>query len=155
MRKAQDSVNIRRHPDVIILADEHCAKEQGHPYLYGRVIGIFHVHVQNTTRFSQDRSERRMDVLWIRWYQYEKDFSWGWREKRLPRISFPPATDPDAFGFINPEDVIRGMHIIPCFSSSSTDSVLPEDSVARVFEDFDEGNFVVEGDDWTYYNVNM
>jgi hypothetical protein len=155
MRKSQDSINIRRHPDCIILADERTAQEQGHPYLYGRIIGIFHVYVRNTTRFSTDFQEQRMDVLWVRWYQYDEDFHWGWERKRLPRVYFPPATDPDAFGFVDPRDVIRGAHLIPVFDSGVTDSSLPEDSVARVFEELNDEDFTLEEEDWGSYNVNM
>ncbi|ESK87142.1 hypothetical protein Moror_11864 [Moniliophthora roreri MCA 2997] len=63
MHKLQDSVNIRLHPDIMILVDESCAEKQGHPYLYGRVIGIFHVHVCNATRFSHGPGEKHMEVL--------------------------------------------------------------------------------------------
>jgi len=33
------------------------------------------------------------------------------------RLSFPPMSHEDSFGFLDPADVVRGCHIIPAFAA--------------------------------------
>ena len=54
--------------------------------------------------------------------------------------------EPEAFGFINPEDVIRGVHVIPAFCYGRTKNLLPP-SIACNKSENDE--------DWDWYYVNM
>src|SRR4051794_2377362 len=44
MRRAQDSINPRTHPDILLLSHDDLdqEEEERHPYWYARVIGIFH-----------------------------------------------------------------------------------------------------------------
>jgi hypothetical protein len=39
------------------------------------------------------------------------------RHARLPQIAFVEESDPDAFGFLNPAQVIQGAHLLPAFAS--------------------------------------
>jgi len=41
MRRDQDSINPKTHPDILMLASD----SQSHPYIYARVIGIYHVDI--------------------------------------------------------------------------------------------------------------
>jgi hypothetical protein len=52
-----------------------------------------------------------------------------------------------AFGFIKPEDVIRGVHIMPCQHRGKTSDLLPPSPLARGLSEEDE--------DWVAYYVNM
>ncbi|KAF7293657.1 hypothetical protein MIND_01145600 [Mycena indigotica] len=54
--------------------------------------------------------------------------------------------DPDAFGFLDPQDVIRGSHLIPAFVHRETQEYLPK-SVARRQSRGDQ--------DWRFYYANM
>ena len=65
---------------------------------------------------------------------------------RLPCISFYPHDKPEGFGFIEPEQVIRGMHLIPAFHFGHTTALLPP-SIARCTSDNNE--------DWDWDYVNM
>jgi hypothetical protein len=56
------------------------------------------------------------------------------------------AEDPDAFGFLDPKDVLRGAHLIPAFAHGKTDELLGA-SIARLPHEEDE--------DWQYYYINM
>ena len=52
-----------------------------------------------------------------------------------------------AFGFLDPQEVIRGVHLIPTFYHGQTTTLLPPSITARVPSEKDE--------DWYYYYVNM
>lgn len=153
LRRAQDSINIRSG-NVMVCASEEAEKaSNGHPYSYGRVIGIFHVDVSYTGKdaptmgpFSK-KAFGRVDVLWVRWYAFDLSKPWGLQARRLPRLSFVPAEQDDAFGFVDPGDVIRAAHIIPSFASGSTTNFLSfPNSLARP-----EG----EESDYNSYHVGM
>jgi hypothetical protein len=117
-----------------------------HPYWYARVIGIFHVFVQTrdptTRRFSDPH---RFDVLHVRWFGRNLSIPAGWKAKRLYRIGFLPADNPDAFGFLDPAQVIRGIHVIPRFAGGRTSALLGP-SIIRNPSEGDE--------DWVNYYVN-
>ena len=95
-----------------------------HPFWYARVLGIYHVNVVYTGAGAIDYYPRRMDFLWVRWYQCLNDISLtaGWTAGSLDRVHFPPMNHEDSFGFIDPADVIRGSHIIPSFASGKLHS---------------------------------
>ncbi|KAG6835741.1 hypothetical protein H0H93_015071 [Arthromyces matolae] len=86
------------------------------------------------------------EVLWIRWFKYDPTFRSGFEKKRLHRIHFVPSEDSEAFGFLDPDEVIRAAHLIPAFRFEPTDQWLHGESVARA-ED--------ENDDWHYFYVNI
>ena len=102
-------------------------EEEPHPYWYGRVVGIFHVNA----RYDGTPSRKgRLDVLWVRWFESDTNYKSGWKHKRLPRLKFRDASSPDAFGFVDPESVIRGGHLLPAFIHGKTDSYLIPTSIA-------------------------
>jgi hypothetical protein len=119
-----------------------------HPYWYARVIGIFHVFVQtrdpNTRKFSDSK---RFDVLHVRWFGRNLDVQAGWKAKRLHQVGFLPANHPEleAFGFLDPAQVIRGVHIVPRFAGGRTSLYLGP-SIIRKLSDGHE--------DWVNYYVN-
>ena len=60
-----------------------------------------------------------MNFLWVQWYGHDTSSPGGWSAKRLPRIG-PLSSDYDgAYGFLDPQEVIRGVHLIPAFAHSS------------------------------------
>ena len=85
-------------------------------YRYARVLGTFHVNVIYVGPGSVDYQPQRMEFLWIRWYEDAGIGTSGWKNSRLDRLRFPPVTRYDAFGFVDPLDVLRGCHVIPRFS---------------------------------------
>ncbi|THU86733.1 hypothetical protein K435DRAFT_804863 [Dendrothele bispora CBS 962.96] len=128
-----------------------------HPFIYGRVIGIFHCNVQlkKTARFKAIR-HHRVDFLWVRWYQYDSNYPSGWQAKRLHRLSFVDSKDPSAFGFIHPTDVLRGVHIVPAFHFGRTQRYLSSTSIARQYEAITpDGSCKIETNDWKFYYVNI
>jgi len=150
LRRQQDSINPRTHPNIMLLSHEETTNDMdAHPYWYARVVGIFHVDVNYTGPHSKSSlNKQRIDFLWIRWFGRDMSFKAGWQARRLHRVGFLDAKEPGAFGFLDPALVIRGVHLIPAFSQGQTGELLsPPQSVARM--PFNETS------DWRYYYVNM
>jgi hypothetical protein len=155
LRRGQDSINPRTHPDIMCLAPTNSP----HPFSYGRVVGVFHVNVRFTSPPSSSLpsvSRERVDMLWVRWFEYDTSYMAGWQAKRLHRIHFIHALDSGAFGLLHPRDVVRAIHLIPAFHHMGDDHGLPEDSIGRQYESPSyAGPRELEVDDWKYYHVNM
>jgi hypothetical protein len=118
-----------------------------HPYWYGRVIHIFHVdvlHFKPGTELNPPDIQR-INVLFVRWFGRETSIPTGFAAKQLHRVGFLDSTDPSAFGFLDPDQVVRGIHLIPAFTHGRTGELLPP-SIARP---------AGEIDDWKLYYVNM
>jgi len=117
-----------------------------HPYWYARVVRIFHVFVQFTDPATSPTKIQRMDVLWLRWFGRNLELKSGWATKRLHQVGFLNSDNPDAFGFLDPHDVIRAVHMIPSFVYGRTATLLGPSDVRQPSE----------GDeDWAYYYINM
>ncbi|KAA1479425.1 hypothetical protein DENSPDRAFT_862027 [Dentipellis sp. KUC8613] len=148
MRRNQDSLNPRTHADVMVLAHDNDSSTNAiHSYWYARILGVFHVNISYSGGLGAGPVEsKRMDFLWVRWFGRDIDSEAGWQAQRLPRIGFVPSSDPDAFGFLDPQDVIRAAHLIPAFHHGHTEELLPGPSIARP-----------KGDDadWQYFYVNI
>jgi hypothetical protein len=145
LRRAQDSLNPRTHVDVMVLSHEDEEDEsRQHPYWYARIIGIFHVNIRHTGPESKSMVPQKMDFLWVRWFGRDLSYAAGWEAKRLHRLGFLSHEDPDAFGFLDPAGVIRGVHIIPAFAHGRAAQLLPPSNTRQ---DHNE--------DWNYYYINM
>ncbi|KAK1235189.1 hypothetical protein PQX77_001594 [Marasmius sp. AFHP31] len=152
-RHQKEIIGYRRRPHIMTLAN---GPADSHPYLYGRVLGIYHADVFYLAQDpSQQKARERMDFLLVRWFEFDKTYAWGWKARRLPRLYFPDANEADPFDFIDPACVIQASHIIPAFEYNTTDDLLRHDSMARVYEEYDEGQYVKEDQDYRYYFVNM
>ena len=139
MQRDQDMINLRTRSNVMVLSHED-PEVDSHPYWYARVLQIFHADVR-----LRGQVPRRMEFLWVRWYSRDTQYHSGWDARRLHRLEFLPHTNPDAFGFLDPNDVIRGAHLIPGFHYGRTKELLPR-SIARRPAEQDE--------DWVYYYIN-
>jgi len=128
LRREQDSLNSRTHADIMVLSHE--TDETRHPYWYARIIRIFHVDVWDYNDASMAKP-CRMNVLFVRWFGRDPSYNFGFSAKRLPRIGFLRGKDPCAFGFVDPDVVIRGVHLIPGFEHGRTNELLPESFVCK------------------------
>lgn len=154
MRRDQDSINPRTHPDIMALSHED--EDDDHPYWYARVVGIYHANVRYLDPGSTSGSEfQRVDFLWIRWFGRDMTTSSGFTARRLPRVGFLDTDNPGAFGFLNPEVVIRGVHLIPAFHYGRTGELLKGPSVARQHYVDDDDPTAQAETDWQYFYVNM
>jgi hypothetical protein len=148
IRRDSDTINPHTYPDIMVKSPETGPRAQA--YWYARVIGIFHAQVSSSHQGVQDKSLHHMDFLWVRWFGVEPGrYRHGFHHARLPKIGFVESEDTYAFTFLDPAQVIRGVHVIPAFSEGRTQDLLPSTrSIARVLNPTDE-------DDWVNFYVNM
>ena len=83
----------------------------------------------------------------MHWFGHATDIPSGFAARHLPKVSFLHKDDPDAFRFLNPNDVIRGVHLIPSFRMGMMAELLSKPSFVIDKRD--------EEEDWNYYDVNM
>jgi hypothetical protein len=147
LRREQDCINPRTRADLMVLSHEN--DNERHPYWYARLICIFHIDVWYYGGENTLSTPKHMDVLFVRWFGRDMSFNGGFSSKCLHRIGFLTDdidSDPGCFGFIDPDQVIRGVHLIPAYAYGRTEKYLGP-SFARCEEEGDE--------DWLYFYVNM
>ncbi|KAG8768938.1 hypothetical protein FRC12_005262 [Ceratobasidium sp. 428] len=140
VRRQHDIVSPRTPCRYILLPNDTTNNPSTHPFLYAKVLGIYHARV----RFS-NRPPKRMDFLWVRWLDYDDSAPGGWDIGRCDRVRYGRCRNDaelvDAFGFVDPRDIIRACHLIPDFDSGHV-----ENSMSMACDD-EEG-------DWKYHSVN-
>jgi len=119
VRRAQDTINPRTNHCDIMLLSATGDNLTAHPYRYARVLGIYHVNLIYNEPTVQRYQVRRMEFLWVRYFELIHDVpvKRGWFIARLDELRFHPIDHSDAFGFVDPGQVLRGCHIIPRFFS--------------------------------------
>jgi hypothetical protein len=116
-----------------------------HPYWYARVLGIYHVDVWLSIEATMKRHQ--IEVLYVRWMAPLADHRSGMSCAKLPKVAFVDESDHDAYGWLDPGQVIRSAHLIPAFASGrGTTSLRYGKSFARQSGDLD---------DWEAYYVGM
>ncbi|KAJ7055705.1 hypothetical protein C8F01DRAFT_444509 [Mycena amicta] len=138
LQRDQDCISPRRRPDVMVLSHDPNDK---HPYWYCRVLGVYHVWV----RIPGLASYRKIEFLWVRWFRRDMTYRCIPDMARMPRMEFMHYEDEEAFGFLDPDHLIRGAHIIPAFHYGQTTELLPKSIVRQESE---------EDQDWAYYYAN-
>ena len=122
MRREYDIINPSKHADVMTVAldfDESTrTSPSGHPFRYAKVLGIYHTDAI-VMQPGEEVYIETVEFLWVHWYQYDCSHKAGFQQRRLHRLELKDVNDPDAFGFLNPDDVIRGVHLIPAFAHGS------------------------------------
>ncbi|KIL64549.1 hypothetical protein M378DRAFT_39294, partial [Amanita muscaria Koide BX008] len=150
IRRAQDFSNLATgNSYFMVLGCENEARKDPHPYWYGRIIGNYHAEVIYTGAQSRSLEPQIMEFLWVRWLGRDPSDNYrdGWTTRQLPRIGFVSYEDEAAFGFLNPILILRGVHLIPCFSLGRTKDLLPKPSLCRLPHEKDE--------DWDMFYVNI
>jgi hypothetical protein len=144
VRRGEDVIHAgTSRRDIMVLNSAFAEDPSKHPFCYAWVLGIFHANVIYLGGKNQDYRPRRLEFLWVRWYNVEVGKS-GWKALKLDRVRFPPMTgNVDAFGFLDPIDVLRGCHTIPAFSSGQ---VHPD---GKLFS-----NLAQDQNDWFVYYIN-
>jgi hypothetical protein len=99
----------------MVLADGEDA--ESHPFLYGCVLGVYHVNVIYISPGMVDYRPRRVEFVWVHWYDHIKPYG-SWTGRTLDQLHFPGE---GAYDFIDPADIVRGCHIIPAFAQGKCD----------------------------------
>jgi hypothetical protein len=142
VRRAQDVTNpVTTHRDIIMLADTN--DDTQHPFLYARILGIFHANIIYTGGEIPDYNARRIDFLWVRWFEYDGNISVRWDDCKLDSVHFPPMAREGAFGFVDPSCVLRSCHMIPAFVAGKVHS----DAIGL-------SHIAQDMNDWCHYRVN-
>lgn len=145
VRRDQDTLNPRTSSFAMVRSPE--TETGAHPYWYCQLLGNFHANVHRVT-LSDSTTPKSMDFLWVRWLGVEPGYRSGHKKARLPKVGFVPESDPYAFGFLDPAQVIRGSHLIPDFSSGRTNDLLATRGVTAARGPDDT-------DDWATFYVDM
>ncbi|KAG9123570.1 hypothetical protein FRC07_014709, partial [Ceratobasidium sp. 392] len=122
VRRDQDTVNPSTAKRFIVLrSDEPDSPGMGaRRFWYAKVLGVYHANV-----IYKGASPKRMDFLWVRWLSRMADVPGGWETCRLDRLGyFKDSEEFHAFDFVDPADVIRGVHLIPRFVGEQTGEYL-------------------------------
>ena len=119
------------------------SEDEAHPFRYARVLGIYHANVVYVGPGMVDYYPRRLEFLWVRWYRTVDTIHSGWTARKLDRVQFYSMTEDDAFGFVDPSDVLRACHIIPAFARGRLH--LDGKGLSRCAQD---------SSDWVSYYVN-
>ena len=144
MQEDKDTLYQRKSPDIMVHSDD-----QEHPYLYGRVLDLFHIDVKNRGPDSllPNGETAILPLAWIRWFRLDTSLEpCGFSSLRYPMVSFYESHEADAFGLIHPDEIIRSAHLIPHFRSGLTGEYLNVRS---------RGRPVSEDMDWKHFNINM
>src|ERR1700761_8122793 len=86
--------------------------------------------VTQKTADSRWSEPKKMEFLFVRWFGLDTEEPGGGKAKRLHQIGFLDGDDPSAFGFLDPADVVRAVHLIPRFLFGWTGDLLGH-SIAR------------------------
>ena len=144
VRRDQDVVHVDTPQcNVMLLNTRYTADtwSSEHPYIYGRVLGVFHANVSYAGPLpdgAQRPEYQRIDFVWVRWYQFIGSAG----EFALDSVSPSPLSSGDALDFVNPADIIRCVHLIPRFSSG-------KENGTRTYS-----RFVAHDDLWKEYFIN-
>jgi hypothetical protein len=142
LRREYDTINAQTHADVMVISGETMPS---HPYWYARVLGIY--HVQTWLNDGSQPVKQHLQLLWVRWLTPLQNHKSGTKHARLPKVAFVEESDADSFGFLDPGQVIRGVHLIPVFASGQgTSSLRHGKSLARLGGELE---------DWEEYYVGM
>lgn len=108
MHQNQDSCNPHTHANVMTLSgDENLEVHVEHLYWYAWIIGAFHANVIHSGSSSTLFVPWKMDFLFVQWFApAPEQCQYGIHAKRMPKLGFIDANDPESFGFLDPSSVI-------------------------------------------------
>ncbi|KAK0479044.1 hypothetical protein EDD18DRAFT_1312527 [Armillaria luteobubalina] len=117
----QDSINPCTRSDVMVLANE-MDPTSTHSYWYAHVIGIFHAEAcyHDPNGSLEDSLPFNVNFIWVHWYGFDGKHRSGFKAKQPHWVGFVQGEDPEAFGFLDPSDVIRGTHLVPVYRLGQT-----------------------------------
>ena len=87
IRQSQDVIHPdSSHRDVMLLAEDPESNSY-HPFLYARVLRVFHVNVIYTGAGSVDYRPQRLDVLWVHSFRYTGSTTVSWHDRKLEPVA--------------------------------------------------------------------
>ena len=138
-RRIEESAKPHKSNVMVLSHEDGTDDHPAFPYWHARIIGIYHLMVRQKIDGGLT-PPFRMDVLFVRWFGFDSpDGQSGWRARQMHKVGFLPDTDVHgpAFGFLDPKEVIRLVHLIPDFASVKTNDLLSGESMAIPDPDLD------------------
>ena len=82
----------------MVLANDDAGKgrNQACHYWYAHILGAYHANVLYEGPGQLDWNARRIDFLWVRWYETVNPDTFGWKSSTLEKVAFLPDDDPHA-----------------------------------------------------------
>jgi hypothetical protein len=154
MRVNFTTYDVRRAEDVVKPSGPRCnvmglnptfssaSNQKRHPFWYAKVLGIFHANVMYHDGRNRDHVSRRIEFVWVRWYEIHKVGSWA--PQRLDEVYFPSIFEEDSFGFVDPADILRSCHIVPIFKDGQHSSG----------KNPGHSEYAQDKHDWNFYYIN-
>lgn len=133
VRRDEDVIHVNTQQCNLMLLNGRYSAALGRsvsPYIYGKVLGIFHANVSFSGVLPDGKinsTSHRLDFCWVHWYD---SLSFG-EEFKLDRVRLLPLDSGDSLGFVDPTNVIRGVHIIPRFSAGLSKMLTPPTKLER------------------------
>ncbi|PPQ89925.1 hypothetical protein CVT25_009726 [Psilocybe cyanescens] len=139
---------------MMLYRDQEDSSSNAHPFSYARVLEVFLVNVRHTGPQSTTNLTHSMHFVWVRWFEIDYSYAAGWTAPPPwgDHICFVNSESPDAFGFVDPSDVLRGAHFIPAFAHGSSHDHLPGKSIVRTYLELNEENQdgCFSDEDWSF-----
>jgi hypothetical protein len=101
LRCEYDTISPRTYGDVMVLSGE---TTPSHPYWYAHILGIY--HMETWLNDGGRPAKQLLEILWVRWLAPLQNHPSGMNCAHLPKLAFVDESDPDAFGFLDPSQVI-------------------------------------------------
>lgn len=153
MRIKYTTYDTRRDEDIIHLDTAQCnimllnpqysrSTPSQHPFRYGKVIAICHAdvgYVGDICRTGSQFTHHRIEFLWVRWYRVHPAST----AFRLDQAELMSPDEPGSHNFIDPLQVLRATHMIPCYRLGK-----------RYPEGRGKSEIWKDGSDWERYYVN-
>jgi len=145
VRHTDDVINTHglQYNIMLLNHDMSSTSQPDHPFLYAKVLGIFHTNITYHGEGNRDCHLWRIEFVWVRWYELDKVRSW--KPQQLNRVCFPSVLDENSFGFIDPADILRGCHIVSIFNMGKA---LSEGTPGH-------SGHAQDVDDWKLYYMNQ
>lgn len=135
--QAQDVVNPNiEHQDIMMLSGSSI-----HHFCYAHILGIYHANTIYTGLGLKDYQPHHIKFLWVCWFELVNQPLQS--SVTFNALWFVPMAEDDAFGFVDPTDVVWSCHLIPAFASGK----LHPNGVAM-------SGIAQDGNDWRQYYVN-
>ncbi|KAJ3518588.1 hypothetical protein NMY22_g13601 [Coprinellus aureogranulatus] len=152
MRIKYTTYDARRDEDIIHLDTPQCNvmfldqsysyKTPGHPFTYGKVVGILHAevgYVGDVGRRGTQYIYQPIEFLWVRRYRVHPQTT----DFDLDEAELLPIEEPNSHYFVDPLEVLRACHLVPNFQEGPKHG-----------NGIGKSAVLDDGSDWNRYFVN-
>jgi hypothetical protein len=122
--REQDFLSMNNNKKFVLVSTPGA---EPHPWRYAHVLKILHVNAYLAS--ASQETARRIDMLWVQWFETDPDHDFGAPVLRLECLRYLEIASEEAFGMIDPAMVICAVHVEPAFAHGMIHTTSP--SIAR------------------------